>query len=119
MTVYLLCTRAFLVRVFLRRKIIDAQTITAWSGAAVVVLGALGGAVKWWLDRQDAKEKLMIETMKAAAEEAKAAAEEARRDADWQEKRFEAARRDGDRWRMQLVRAGIEPDPAEFTEVPR
>ena len=76
-------------------------------------LGVLGGGVAWLINRADKKrdkqEADLIQTLRDRIEELT-------RKLRWWERRDNRRTRAGDKWREQLVKNHIEPDPEEWPE---
>lgn len=96
----------------------DPQLITAstgFIGAIGALLGALGGGLAFLIRRADKKretgETFMIEHIKI---QLRNALKENRWLQDVADLRFT----DGNRWREQLLRADLDPEPADWTALP-
>lgn len=96
----------------------DSQLITAstgFIGAIVALLGALGGGIAFLIRRADKKretgETLMVEHFKEQLRKAEA-------EIRWLKRLAHARLLNGTAWREQLLRHDLDPEPAEWTDVP-
>jgi hypothetical protein len=97
---------------------VDSQLITAstgFIGAIVALLGALGGGIAFLIRRADKKretgETLMVEHFKEQLRKAEA-------EIRWLKRLAHARLLNGTAWREQLLRHDLDPEPAEWTDVP-
>lgn len=96
----------------------DSQFITATTGfigAVVALLGAIGGGIAFLIRRADKKretgETRMLNNLKGQIRDLKALGR-------WKDQIIQLQQRDGNKWREQLLRADIDPKPADWTEWP-
>jgi hypothetical protein len=80
------------------------SSVVPLAGAAVAVLGAIGGAITWWVRRADRREDQMIELWKQRAIDAEEHADDEQAEREMWERR-------ATRWHQQLMDHGIKPDP--------
>jgi hypothetical protein len=97
---------------------VDLEVITAstaFIGAVVALLTAVGGGIAFLIKRADKRresgETLMVEHFK---EQLRKAESEIR----WLKRLAHARLVNGTAWREQLIHHHIDPEPAEWTEVP-
>ena len=89
---------------------------TGFIGAVVALLGALGGGIAFLIRRADKKretgETLMIEHIKIQLRNAL-------KENRWLQEVADIRFIDGNQWREQLLRADIDPKPADWTPLPK
>lgn len=97
----------------------DAGVITASAGligAAVTLLGSIGAGLAFLIRRADKKreagEALMLEHLKEQLRKAE-------KKNLWMQSALDTRWKDGNAWREQLLRHDIEPEPREWTPLPK
>jgi hypothetical protein len=98
---------------------VDSELITAstaFIGAVVALLTAVGGGIAFFINRADKKRETGETMMLAHLKEQLRKSELKNR---WLEHALQIRIADGTAWREQLIHAHIEPLPAEWTELPQ